>query len=158
MSTLAVLFFHVCLADMSVVLLLLLTSETSFQIHNILHLKFWYDTKSRSSLKRQLWSKPGKQVIQNTLLLVLDLNIFLPFLNLSTWTAYVSNLAPAWPQETLTNYLKGGWFSQLPHLHRHFIQGHSIDREGNEDSHWLLSKVLTSRLLDRGLSHPQSAR
>lgn len=45
----------------------------------------------------------------------------------------------------------------LPHLHRCFIQGRSIDRAGNEDSHWLLFKVATSRSLDRGLSHPQSA-
>lgn len=45
----------------------------------------------------------------------------------------------------------------VSHLHRCFIQGCSIDRAGNEDSHWLLFKVAASRSLDRGLSHPQSA-
>lgn len=71
-----------------------------------------------------------------------------------------SNKSQAEPQETVNSLKETGMkkISRLPHLHRCFIQGRSIDRAGNEDSHWLVFKVATTRSLGRGLSHRQTAQ
>lgn len=57
-------------------------------------------------------------------------------------------------EDTHSDYLKKRKISALI-----CIDSRSHNRRaGNEDSHWLLSKVPAPRLLDRGFSHPQSAR